>query len=167
MFYEALDRYRGGRERDLDVWPLSDSSCRLLLTFHICDDEYALHYGLTLALSVAETKRHFGAGDDLDFEQVTLDRLLEIKPRITDTRRCRLSHPSGTTYLALMREVGFRELYPTDNGSDFAGNLFDTTPAEQRPKNLEGVDRLLRPGVAVAVEMQASISDNPWISAVR
>jgi hypothetical protein len=122
---------------------------------------------LTFAIDSEKLRTELGAERELKFEQITPAALTELRPKLKDVRRCRLSHPSGRSYLKLLQDVGFRQLFPSRSGAEFAGRLFDATPAEQRPKDLDGVDRLVRPGAAVAVWQARSIDKNPWITAAK
>jgi hypothetical protein len=103
---------------------------------------------------------------------IALDAILEnhmegIRPYITAARACQLNHPSGTTLAAWLAEAGFSEVVPTQCGIDAAGDLYDNLPEKERPGDLDGLDRLLRPVVERAVMTPADPAENPPITAVR
>jgi len=168
IFYEALGRYRGGQERAFELLPLGPDSCRLILYDRHIDDEYARQYGLTLAMSAEEARAAlFPRNGDSSFENITTDKLHEISDQIRDVRSLRLTHPSGRTLVSWMKQIGFNEIRPTHNGGDFAAGLFDSLPAERKPHDMTGIDRLLADPVRVAVAMSAPIETDPMITAVK
>jgi hypothetical protein len=90
-----------------------------------------------------------------------------IRSFTVETRICPLTHPSGRTLAAWMREIGFCEVQPTHGGAWFAGRLFEHLPVGSRPTDLGGVDALLRPLVEVVVQMAAPVDADPPITAVK
>jgi len=90
-----------------------------------------------------------------------------IRRHVTAARVCELRHPSGTTLAAWLAEAGFRRVMPTRCGIDIAGDLYEKLPEKDRPRDLAGLDRLLRPLVESAVETAAAHDENPPITAVK
>jgi hypothetical protein len=56
---------------------------------------------------------------------------------------------------------------PTRCGIDIARDLYERIPPEERPDSLAGLDRLLRPAVAKAVELAEPVGANPPITAIK
>jgi len=92
-----------------------------------------------------------------------------LRPWVVEARRCTLRHPSGSTYAAWLREIGFQRVQATHNGIWFALQWFRNLPAAQRPHDLAGVDAMLRPAVQVVVDLLAPIEDDrdPLLTAVK
>jgi hypothetical protein len=78
-----------------------------------------------------------------------------------------LSHPSGKTLVRWLEEIGFSRVLPTHSGIRFAGRLFDTIPGGDHPRDLGGLDKLLRPLINVVVDMAAPVASNPMMTAVK
>jgi SAM-dependent methyltransferase len=166
--YEALSRYRGGTEREAKLHERDGDSCWLTLFDRHVEEEYARMIRLALAMDRAEARRLFpGEARHPAFCDVTVALLEAIRPSIVEARICTLTHPSGRTLAAWMREIGFSEVRPTHSGAWFAGRLFDRLPAESRPTSLDGVDAMLRPLVEVVIQMAAPIGTDPMITAVK
>ena len=66
-----------------------------------------------------------------------------------------------------LKEVGFRVVIPSHSGADFAGRLFEQLSDRDRPKDVHGLDALLRPLVRIVVDMAAPIEIDPMITAVK
>ncbi len=168
LSYEALGRYRGGRERDLWLQPTGKESCVLILYDRRINEEYVVQYGLRFRLSASELKRRLGAtGRALSLDDVTLDLLRELHPESTGARTCTTRHPSGKTYARWLHEIGFASVRGTHNGRDAAGLVFERLPEGSRPATREGVEALLSPVVATVVDMAAPLESDPWITAVK
>jgi ubiquinone/menaquinone biosynthesis C-methylase UbiE len=166
--YEALGRYRGGAEREAKLHEREGDTCWLTLFDRHVEEEYARMVRLALAMGREEARRRFpGEARHPAFEDVTVSVLQQLCPSIVEVRVCTLTHPSGRTLAAWMREIGFREVQPTHSGAWFAGQLFDRLPVEGRPASLDGVDALLRPLVEVVVQMAAPLDADPMITAVK
>ena len=106
-------------------------------------------------------------GRTLRFDAITVRLLEDIRSAITDALFCCLTHPSGSTLVSWLREVGFREVIPSHSGAWFAGRMFDQTPAASRPNDIQGVDALLRPLVDIVVQMAAPLDMDPMVTAVK
>jgi len=139
----------------------------MLYDRHI-DRERVRQYGLTLAMSGQEVIEHFATdGHSLSFDMITIPLLERARSAIIDARFCSLTHPSGPTLASWLKEIGFREVIPSHSGAWFAGRLFDQLSEEQRPKDIEGVDAILRPVIKIAVRMAAPIDTDHMITAIR
>ncbi|UCD95413.1 MAG: hypothetical protein JSU69_05020, partial [Candidatus Zixiibacteriota bacterium] len=106
-------------------------------------------------------------GSTAAFDMITEPLLERLKPSISDARVCVLPHPSGKTFVSWLKEAGFSKVLPTHSGGLFAASLFDRMPQEEHPKDITGVDNLLRPLVKIVVGMPAPISNNPMITAEK
>jgi ubiquinone/menaquinone biosynthesis C-methylase UbiE len=166
--YEDLDVYRGGREREVYIDPLGQDLSRVVIYDRHISEEHALMYSLVLSLSVEAAGETAGVsfpvtgGSGLSVEQVE-----RLGPHVVEARRCRLTHPSGRTLVTWLESTGFSEVTPTHSGSEFAGRVFEALPEEARPKDIAGLDELLRPLIGIVISLQAPISMNPKITAVK
>jgi SAM-dependent methyltransferase len=166
--YEALNVYRGGRERDVGLWQIDDRNCRLMLDDRDIDLERVTQYGLTFTLNKQEFMERFSIdGDALSFEMITASLLEQMRSDIVDARICRLRHPSGETLASWLNETGFSEVLPTHSGAEFAVKLFAQLPGELCPHSMGGVDDMLRRAVEIIVQMPAPLSIDPMITAVK
>lgn len=166
--YEALGRYRGGRERDLWLWAIDGGHCRLLLYDRDLEGERAVQVGLDFALSAPALREALAGGPgELSFADVTAAGLERLRPALRDARVCTTIHPSGPTWLRWLRELGFGQALPSHSGIALAGALFEALPEEGRPADLAAVDGYLRPIVGCVVELPAPADADPPITAVK
>jgi SAM-dependent methyltransferase len=166
--YEDLERYRDGREYEVDIESMDDERTRLILYDRHIDDGYAGMYGLVLSVPLKKALAMFSVTEgSLSFNLITVSQMEEAQPFIVDTRVCRLTHPSGETLARWLKDLGFSEVLPTHSGIRFAGRLFDTIPREDHPQDLGGLDKLLRPLVGIVTGMAAPVTSNPMITAVK
>ncbi len=166
--YEALNQYRGGREREAWLLKIGDYRCRLLLYDRHIEEEFVRWYGITLSMSDAEVAKLFSSeGDSIPFNKVTIAALGQARRSVTEARVCTLTHPSGTTLVSWLKEIGFREVLPSHAGRRFASELFDRIAEEHRPKTLESLDELLRPLVEIVIQMPSPVDRDPMMTAVK
>ncbi len=168
VMYEDLDRYRGGREQEAAIEGHGKGSSRLVLYYRDIPGEKATMFSLVTSLPAQGLRRILEQpAGAIDLASIKGRHLDALKPHITASRACVLSHPSGVTLGGWLREAGFSSAYPTRCGIDLARALFDGLPEGERPQDLEGLDRLLRPAVADAVSQPAPLNENPPITAVK
>lgn len=168
IFYEALGRYRDGRERDVWLAELDHHSSRLILYDRDIDGERVRQYGLTLAAPHGEVISATGMDtDSLSFEAITVPMLKTLQGTVTDTKVCRLTHASGRTMAGWLREVGFESVRPSHSGALFAAGLFDRIPVTERPDEMAGLDAFLRPLIDVVVRMAAPLDSDPMMTAIK
>jgi len=168
VFYEALGRYRGGRERELWLHEIDADSVRLLLYDRLPNEERVRQYGLTLAMTKAEVSRIIGGnGGDPRVEGLTVGVLAQLSAGLVDVRRCLTTHPSGETLAGWLFATGFRQVLSSHSGAEVAGRLFDLTPADRRPSDMEGLDGMLRPIVQAVIELAAPLGIDPMITAAK
>jgi SAM-dependent methyltransferase len=166
--YEALGKYRVGQERDIWFWEIDDGKCRLILYDRYVDEERVEQYALTFSMTKQELSAHFSReGFTPSFEAITVPLLEDARPAIIDAGVCHLNHPSGRTMESWLEEIGFQAVIPSHSGADFAGGLFEQLSQRDRPKDMDGVDALLRPLVQMVVQMAAPIEMDPMITAVK
>ena len=168
IHYEALSMYRNGKEREFELHKIDDHACRLTLYDRHIDQEYAKMYRLTFAMSREEVIKLFSNGEgSLSINMITIPLLEKIRPTITEALTWSLTHPSGKTLVSWLKNIGFREVIPSYNGGWFAGQLFDQLSEEDRPKDMNTIDALLRPLVKIVVQMTAPIGIDPMITAIK
>jgi SAM-dependent methyltransferase len=168
IFYEDLVRYGDGREYEVEIERIDDERTRLMLYDRHIDEEYAMMYGLVLAAPLEEALSVLSVtSGSLSFDAVTVADLEKVKPFVADARVCRLTHPSGETLVGWLKDLGFSQALGTHSGIRFAGRLFDSLPEQIRPRDLAGLDDLLRPVVGTVVDMAAPLCLNPMITAVK
>lgn len=97
--------------------------------------------------------------------------LEEIREKIVEVKKCRLTHPSGKTLSRWMKEIGFAQVKPTHNGGWFAYQLFGQLQEQDRPTDLASIDQLLEPLVKIIAEMEAPWTfrggQNPMLTALK
>jgi len=168
IFYDSLNKYKNGREHEFWIHPLDKKSCMIILMNRLIKKERIDMYGLIVALTEKDIIRLFTANKQpLRFEDITTDKLKNIRPQIIETKICSIPHPSGKTIYKWLRDSGFDPILPTSNGADTAGQLFDDIPETKRPSNMSEVDNLIRPLVEKAVHTETPIESDPVITAVK
>jgi SAM-dependent methyltransferase len=167
MAYEDLDRYRDSSRYDTWVWPLDGGGARLVLYDRHIEEEYAVMYGITFSETAPGPGLPLDGSGVLPFDRLTVPLLACLKAFITDTVACRLSHPSGRTFFEWLNEIGFSEVIPSHSGTSFAGEVFERLGKNERPRDMDSIDAMLRPVVDVVVGMRAPLSSNPLITAVK
>ncbi len=172
IFYESLSVYHGGRERALDLDRIDGSTSWLTFYDRHIEEEFAKMVRLKLAMPAAEVVRILSEdAKNLSWQKVSIPLLESLRSRLLEARACRLTHPSGGTFVRWMQEAGFHTVRATHDGAWFAGKLFDQIPAEALPRTMQAVDDLLRPLVKVVVEMDApprsASGQDPMITAVK
>lgn len=166
--YEALNRYRGGFEKDVWSFGLDQDRCRLILYNRDIQAERCVQYGLTIRMPVEELQELLsGSGNPLAFDHIGEPLLDRIAGLVEKARVATTHHPSGKTLAAWMQEVGFREVLPTQSGKWAAGEYFDQCPAEQRPTDIGEVDDILIPLVKKAIRTPAPLDQDPMITAIK
>jgi SAM-dependent methyltransferase len=166
--YESLGRYRHGRQRGVWLCALDTGKSRLILYDRDIEGERVVQCGLTYAMAAGKLKTAATGKDGfLHFEDISVPFLEGTRDAIVDARLCVTIHPSGPTLKAWLDEIGFSEVNPTHSGIWMAGELFDSWPAGDRPKNLEDLDRLLKPIVKNVVRMPAPVESDPMMTAVK
>jgi len=167
IFYEALSDYKDGYEKDLWIEGITESKCKLILFNRDLENEYALQYGLTIAMSEEELIRRLSADGKVSFDQVSISFLEGIKGLITRAQVCKTIHPSGKTLVSWLKEMGFKEVLPTYSGSMAAAKLFDLYTEDNRPLDLDSVDEVIKKVVKIVTELEAPIYLDPMITAVK
>jgi len=168
MTYEGLEQYRGGNERDIWLFDTISGTGRLIISERLIDREEAVQYALDFDLSGQKVAEYFDhPGDAPDYSKITTKRLHAIKDHIIRAYECTLWHPSCTTWIKLLKEAGFSKVMPTRNGCEYAIKVFNETGPDKRPKSLNDIDELIRPGVEDACKAEMPPVDDPWLTAVK
>lgn len=172
MFYESLSIYRNGGELEASLDEIGPQACALTLYERRIERESARMFKVIFGLPIQEAGQALSlSGETLSWQTLSLPALKQMLPRISEARRCSLTHPSGTTFMHWLVETGFSEVSPTHSGGYFAGRLFEQLPEKSRPYSLEGIDRLLRPLVEIVVTLLAPLQNKsgrePMITAVK
>ena len=167
--YEALRTYMDGREREAVLMDLARDRCRLLLYDRQIEREQVRHFSITFAMSGQSMLAYFRQDREspLSFDMITIPALADRRSDIIASQTCILTYPSGSTLVSWLQEIGFSEVLPTYSGGWFAGQLFDQFSEERRPKDLRGVDALIRPVANVVVQMAAPLDGDPMITAIK
>jgi SAM-dependent methyltransferase len=166
--YDGLSQYKGGREHDLWIQPLENNRCFFILSNRQIEDESFEMYGLTIDMSEEKIKEYFAENNQpLKFKNISIEKIKEIRSSIIESKLCSIPHPSGKTFCRYLEEIGFENILPSIDGAFAAGMTFDSTPESRRPQNIDGVDRLIRPLVEIAVNTEAPIEYDPAITAVK
>lgn len=169
--YESLGVYRNGRERDVALAQIDEGTLLILFDRDI-DQEHVRQFGLTFAMSLQEVIRSFSKdGLSFSFDMITVPLLEKVRSTIINARACSLTHPSGKTLVSWLKDIGFREVFPSHSGARFATQLFDQFSKEDRPKDINTIDAMLRPPVKIVVNMVAPIDManvwDPMITAIK
>ncbi|HOB19244.1 MAG TPA: class I SAM-dependent methyltransferase [Candidatus Atribacteria bacterium] len=167
IFYETLGEYKGGLEYDIWIFGLAGDRSKLILYKRDPEHEYALQYGLTIAIPEKELKEKLSVDGEVSFRHVTEHFLEGIKGIITSAQVCKTIHPSGRTLVSWLKEIGFKEVVATYSGSMAAARLFDSYAADDRPSDLESVDEAVRKVVKVVTELEAPIELDPMITGIK
>ena len=172
MHYENLSPYRGGQEQSAELRRAQEGTCWLTLYDRHIEAENAIMIHVRLNLTPEKALEVINGGSQkLSFNDLTRSVLEKLRENILETRRLALTHPSGVTYLHWLKEIGFTEANTTHNGIWFAERLFDQIGVPERPTDMAGVDALLRPLVAIIVNMEAPPRSqhgwDPMITAVK
>ena len=166
--YEALGMYRNGKEQEVLLDEKNKETCRLIIYDRNIEKEYARMYSIMFEKPCNEIMNYFSRdGNSLSLDMLTIPLLEKLKSAITEARFCSLTHPSGRTFLLWLKDIGFRKVISTHSGAWFAGQLFDQFSEENRPKDMDTIDKLLKPLVKIVVQMKAPIGDDPMITAVK
>lgn len=167
IYYEALSNYKDGYEKDIWIYGLTRSTCKLILYNRDLENEYALQYGLTIAMPKEELIGRLSANGEVSFENVSISLLQEIKGMITKAQVCKTIHPSAKTWVSWLKEIGFNEVLPAYSGGMAAIKLFDLYTDENRPSNLDSVDEAIKKGVKIVTGLEAPINLDPMITAIK
>jgi len=168
MIYEALGQYRGEREKELSIYTPGEGRTMILLYDRRIDDETVDWYCIDIEASTDEITHHIGkAQEKIGFTDLAPAHLLLLREKTIDARFCRLSHPSGQSWVRLLLEAGFSQVHPSKSGGDAAAMLFDYTESSDKPNSLRELDKLLRPAVKRAVFSSTNPDRDPMITAVK
>jgi hypothetical protein len=173
MHYESLGYYRGRAERALSIGEAGSGRTWLLVFDRKVDEEQAEHFGLLVDLTRAEVEEVFAReGTRPVYAGLSPTVLATLRAHLVEAATWTTQHPACQTWLAWLRDAGFREVRSTHNGGEFARRLFERLPGARKPGDLGAVDELLRPLVEVTVELEAPAGAppgewEPWITATR
>lgn len=167
IYYEALSDYKDGYEKDIWIEGLTESTCKLILFNRDLENEYALQYGLTIAMPKEELIRKLSDCGEVSFDRVSVSFLEEIKDAIIRAQLCKNIHPSAKTWISWLKEIGFTKVLPTYSGGMAAAKLFDLYTDENRPSDLNSVDEAIKKVVKIVTGLEAPVILDPMITAVK
>ena len=173
MSFESLQDYRGEEERDLWIFPSGEREMRILFYDRHIDGEYVDHVGLVLKLSQGEIGQSLARySADGSYRGISEPLLREWADQVQEACQWRTLHPSCATWLAWLREAGFREAVPTRGGGPVAGEIWHNLPAGERPSTREALNALLRVRLPDIIsrgvsETPGSADRDPWITAKK
>ncbi|MFO7815849.1 MAG: hypothetical protein R6V14_09040 [Halanaerobiales bacterium] len=104
---------------------------------------------------------------NISYENITVEFLDRIKNKITDVKKLRTTHPSGKTYVKWLKELGFKKVIYTHSGGFAAANLYDYYKNSKKVKEVESVDKLIKPTVKIVSHLEAPIEKDPPITAIK
>lgn len=167
IYYEALSCYKNGQEQDVWITEINSNSCKMILYNRNIEEEYAVQYALTIAMPKKEVVKKLSVDDEVSFNQITVPYLEDIKHKIINSQVCKTIHPSGRTFVSWLKEVGFEKVNPTYSGGIAAAKLFGQYSDEDRPKDLDSIDNIIKKLVGVVVQLEAPIAIEPAITAIK
>lgn len=166
--YESLNKYKDGKEKDIWIAEIKDKKSRIILFNRNVDEEYVIQYGITLSMSKQELRKVLCKNiANISYETITVEFLTKIKNKIIDVKKLRTIHPSGKTYVKWLKEVGFKRVIPTHSGGFAAGNLYDYYKETKKVREVEAVDKLIKPTVKIVSELEAPIEKDPPITVIK
>ncbi|MEJ6952295.1 class I SAM-dependent methyltransferase [Natronospora cellulosivora (SeqCode)] len=168
--YESLNLYKEGKEKDIWVASLGNKS-RIILFDRKIEEEYVDQYGISIALSKEDLLKRLGL-KNISYDSITIEKIKSLDSKITGSIKCKTIHPSGRTYYRYLKEIGFKEIFPTHSGAYAADQLYDFYEQSETEKfsKIEGVkyvDELIKPVVKIAINLDAPIEIDPTITAIK
>jgi ubiquinone/menaquinone biosynthesis C-methylase UbiE len=168
LVYEGLERYRGGRENELGIWPVHESCCILLLYDRHIDSEFTDQYALVMQTGKSQLLEMLQVpASDFTIDHLSEAALEVLRPLVAEARVCRLTHPSGRTWSEKMREIGFGEVLATLSGAQIAVDVFAQLTESERPSDMAGVDEILRSNVRDAISNPVELHHDPPLTATK
>lgn len=167
LYYEGLERYRGQAEQEAWLWPVDDTTTKLMLYDRHIDDEYVVQIALTYGIPRDTLAGVLGNGEGIDVATITPADLSKLQEVLLDAGMYRTQHPSGATLRQWLLDAGFSDAYGTHSGLYVAGQLFAALSQASRPITQLAIDRYLRPITEVVVELRAPLTWDPMITAVK
>jgi len=168
MFYEALNRYRDGRERE--AWISGDGFEKAFIVIYDrrIDAEVVEQYRLSFDMSPAELRATLTQlGTSADYAGLNGPVLEELKPQVAACAKCVTKHPSGRTWKQWLLDTGFSSVAGTHAGGPSARRLLSNLKDEDRPQDIVDVDQMLAPYIHVVVTMPAPLGTDPLLTAVK
>lgn len=165
--YESLHRYKDGKEKDFWITELKNKQSRIILFNRNIEEEYVIQYGITLSMSRQEF-RDVISKIIKDISYANIAELLDIiKNHIIHVNKLRTTHPSGKTYAEWLKEIGFKKVIPSHDGGMAAANLYDYYKDIKTVREVESVDKLIKPTAKVVCYLDAPIKTDPPITAIK
>lgn len=195
MEYEALNQYQGGLE--VDYWISDHDTGKgsmIVLYNRKIKDRRARHYRIDLKVPAREAvntiREVAGISDEANNDSsfrgqgiwLSSDEVRELVPRkaifsvetlealkdsVESVKALTLKHPDAPQLMDWLKELKFSEYFSTHSGGRFAGELFDSIPPEERPLEKEAVDSMLLPAIRVITALEAPLSLDAPVSAVK
>lgn len=154
MSYEEPSSYAGQPAQAAWVWQLDAETTYCYLTDRHLEDERVDYYPLLVQGQKEEVRSRL---TDLDW----------LRPRVREAMTYSIKLPRCSTWLTWLQEAGFRSAIATHNGGRYAAGIFDQLDPTERPTDLAGVERLLRPGIRVVTGLAAPVELDPMITATK
>ncbi|MBN1933608.1 MAG: class I SAM-dependent methyltransferase [Anaerolineae bacterium] len=172
LSYEGLECYRGEGEFEAWLTGVGNDACKLVIYHRNVGGERVNHYGLTLAMPQEKARIVLTPdGKDITQDTLTVERLEQLRPSIAQASKLTLRHPSASTWLKWLDEIGFGSAQTTHCGAAFAWLLYDALSPERHPTSIDALDDLLRTGAQVATQLAAPNvlpgGRDPWITAAK
>lgn len=169
FYAETLNYYANGRETALSISAPGPTRTSLLIYERHIEDEWAEQCRVWLAMPRQEAEQVFARHEQKPgYAGLTEQVLRDLSPAIQEISAARTEHPSCRTWLRWLREIGFRNARPMLGRAEFWYRLFDHLPLDQRPAEIEAVDRYLRPIVMTVIATPSRDDSRPgeWDEAI-
>lgn len=159
--YEALSAYKN---KINDICILSnEGQAKIILYDRNIEDETVNHYKINLSIDICRLKELLYP-DELTFDSIISEFLDSIKKYILSVKKLRTFHPSGRTYIKMLKDAGFRAARMTKEGRNTAFDLFEKS---QRPESIKELDEYLIPYIRKAIDEEVSLIEDSMITAVK
>lgn len=159
--YEALSAHK---DKVNDICILSNNKqAKIILYDRKIEDETVDHYKINLSFDTGRLKELLYT-DELTFEKISPEFLGPIRENVLCVQKLRTIHPSGRTYINMLKEAGFRVVKMTKEGKNTAIELFMT---EHKPGSLKDLDDYLLPYIKKTIEQEVPVIEDSMITAIK
>lgn len=171
MYYEDLNRYKGCGRFGYWVQGL-DSGVETGVIFYkrLIEEERVVQYNFVFRDKPENIIKQLnlpGRSGDLLSNEIDIKSIKSIDSKPVSVKKCITNHPTGFTWVKLLKKAGFSKVLATHSGGDFARELFDELPEYVKPKDLENLDKFLTPLIKLVVNKPAPLQIDPMLTAIK